>query len=181
VDDRKALRHSLGCKSFEWYLDNVYTDMFVPVRSHLYGQGSLRNAATSSCLSTRDNNVDQLDKMVSKTCGAGQVVPDFMYFYYSKKPERTIRRVLNAGDRCMTASGSHVRMMHCNGLPETLAWEYTEDRQLRHSNSGKCLTVPAEANNGEHVLTLQHCSGAAEQQWLFGDFSPFGEKEQTAA
>ena len=27
------------------YLDNVYTDMFVPVRSHLYGQGSLRYVA----------------------------------------------------------------------------------------------------------------------------------------
>ena len=166
-----------------------------------------RNAATSSCLSTRDNNVDQLDKMVSKyersnvaplaraPCQGSPHRPHALrrclqdmwrgpgrprlYVLllqqkaradHSPRPQRrrpVRRRVLSrdappcvpepvlisfyfplpfpTSSRCMTASGSHVRMMHCNGLPETLAWEYTEDRQLRHSNSGKCLTVPAEA------------------------------------
>ncbi|VDL99062.1 unnamed protein product [Schistocephalus solidus] len=38
VSDRKAILKKLKCKSFKWYLDNIYPEMFIPSESTASGE-----------------------------------------------------------------------------------------------------------------------------------------------
>ena len=40
VSSRKALRKKLGCKSFDWYVKNVYPELFIPGESLAKGEVS---------------------------------------------------------------------------------------------------------------------------------------------
>eukprot|EP00435_Cladocopium_sp_Y103_P069797 s645_g34.t1 len=54
VSARKALRERLGCKSFDWYMDNVATEIYAPRLSPVdAGRGSLRSLNMQACVDTK--------------------------------------------------------------------------------------------------------------------------------
>ncbi|XP_049874960.1 polypeptide N-acetylgalactosaminyltransferase 1-like, partial [Pectinophora gossypiella] len=51
VSPGRQLRQNLRCRSFEWYLQHVFPEQFVPVRD-AFGYGRFRNPETGLCLDT---------------------------------------------------------------------------------------------------------------------------------
>ena len=50
ISDRVKLRQELQCKSFKWYLDNIYPELFVPAKS--IAAGEIRNSWSNYCINS---------------------------------------------------------------------------------------------------------------------------------
>lgn len=48
ITDRVELRTKLNCKSFEWYLNNIWPQHFFPMNDRFFGK--IRNVAEEKCL-----------------------------------------------------------------------------------------------------------------------------------
>uniref|UniRef100_A0A8C3QZ88 Polypeptide N-acetylgalactosaminyltransferase n=1 Tax=Cyanoderma ruficeps TaxID=181631 RepID=A0A8C3QZ88_9PASS len=154
VSVRKALRESLGCKPFSWYLENVYPDSQIPRR--YYSLGEIRNVETNQCLDNMGRKENE--KVGFFNChgmGGNQV-----FSYTADKEIRT-------DDLCLDVSrlNGPVLMLKCHHLRGNQLWEYDAEKlTLRHLNSNQCLAEPSEEDR--LVPTMRECGSGRSQQWL---------------
>jgi len=68
IDERRRLRRELGCQSFDWYLQNVATDLVIPdINSRYFGQ--LQNAYGRTCACYNTSATDDLNAVPVLKCG----------------------------------------------------------------------------------------------------------------
>lgn len=154
VSGRLALRERLKCKSFRWYLENIYPESQMPL--DYYFLGEIRNVESQNCLDTMGHKSGE--KVGSSYChglGGNQV------FAYTK------RQQIMSDDNCLDASNAHgpVNLVRCHGMGGNQEWSYDEtDLTIKHVNSGNCLTRPTREDPSTPLL--RPCSYTKGQQWL---------------
>ncbi|XP_046987691.1 polypeptide N-acetylgalactosaminyltransferase 5 isoform X2 [Schistocerca americana] len=154
VTERKALRERLKCKSFRWYLENIYPESQMPL--DYYYLGEVRNAETQNCLDTLGRKGGE--KVGMSYChglGGNQV------FAYTK------RQQIMSDDNCLDASSRKgpVMLVRCHGMGGNQAWVYhTQDRTIKHVNTGHCLSKPDPRDQSQPLLLP--CDGSLGQQWI---------------
>ena len=57
ISSRKKLREDLECKSFKWYLDTIFPELFIP--GDAVAQGYIRNIETNICIDSSAQPKDQ--------------------------------------------------------------------------------------------------------------------------
>ncbi|CAG2112625.1 unnamed protein product [Medioppia subpectinata] len=163
VSSRKALRKQLGCKSFDWYIKNIYPELFVP--GEAVASGEVRNLGGDSpskmCLDSAARKGDYHKPIGLYPChnqGGNQ------YWLLSKEGE--IRR----DEACLDFAGRDVVLYPCHGSKGNQHWIYDEDlHQIKHGISGKCLQMSSDR---EKVQMTECSSGQSNQKWKFANFDP---------
>ncbi|XP_055592038.1 putative polypeptide N-acetylgalactosaminyltransferase 9 isoform X4 [Uranotaenia lowii] len=159
VSSRKQLREDLGCKSFKWYLDNIFPELFIP--GEAVASGEVANPWSGLCIDSAAKPEDMHTPLGVWPChqaGGNQ------YWMLSKTGE--IRR----DEACLDYAGQEVILYPCHGSKGNQYWNYSQSsRLLRHGSSDKCLAI----NDTKQKLMMVECNSAVEaQKWNFQNYDP---------
>ncbi|XP_068147217.1 putative polypeptide N-acetylgalactosaminyltransferase 9 [Drosophila tropicalis] len=156
VSDRKKLREELQCKSFKWYLDNVYPELLVP--NEAVARGEIKNLANNGkyCLSAPGTNSEVINLLHCHAHG------DYQYWLLEKSGQ--IRR----DDKCMVYDGKTVRFIPCTSPIDNQLWKYNEgSKLLYHVTHKTCLAKSAD--NG--LVSMEKCDESLERhQWALSNY-----------
>ena len=158
VSDRKALRNSLNCKSFDWYMKNIYPTAFMPHLS--IAKGSIRNHHFSAyqqgiCVEANFGFNDNNKPVVSYAChnGSNQM------FYLTENDE--IRR----DDMCVEVrDGAQLVQSSCHGKKVNQEWKYRDDDTIFNPFYDKCMEISSMVGG---KIGMNTCDGSNRQIWIF--------------
>lgn len=162
ISDRVKLRKDLKCKSFKWYLDNVYPEMMIPDN---YAEGWVKNKKfeEKTCLDANVQDNELKSHLGSYTChnlGGNQ------FFEFTKKFE------FKKGTRCLeyNANSDELTLYPCHHQKGNQEWNYRlRTKQFYHVQSKKCLAMYFDKENhrpGSPFIT--NCDEDSDnQKWIF--------------
>ncbi|XP_028967856.1 putative polypeptide N-acetylgalactosaminyltransferase 9 [Galendromus occidentalis] len=156
ISERVELRRSLNCKSFDWYVKNIYPDLFIP--GDAAASGEVRNSGFERkwCLDSAATVHATVSVYPCHGQGGNQ------YWLFSKTGE--IRR----DELCLDYSGGDVVLYSCHGSKGNQYWRYDPmTKQLRHGSSEKCLAI----NEYKTGVTMETCGPTSRQQWNFVNYN----------
>ncbi|KAF6277883.1 polypeptide N-acetylgalactosaminyltransferase 9 [Rhinolophus ferrumequinum] len=163
VSERLALRQRLKCRSFKWYLENVYPEMRTYNDTLTYGE--VRNSKASGyCL---DQGAEDDDRAILYPCHgmSSQLVRYSAEGLLQLGPLGSTSFLPDS--KCLVDDGRArtPALKKCEDVarPAQRLWDFTQSGPIVSRDTGRCLEVELskDANFGLR-LVVQRCSG---QKW----------------
>ncbi|XP_060113294.1 polypeptide N-acetylgalactosaminyltransferase 5 [Heteronotia binoei] len=161
LTQQMEMRKQLQCKSFKWYLDNVYPDIDAPL---VKASGLIVNVASAKCITVHESN------LTFETCDVNSENQKFNY---------TWLRLIQHGDLCMalTDAKGTLGLDPCDKRNNSLKWlhkslvafhpELMDHIVLEHLPQALCL----EVDQSQKALRVNICSASNPyQKWQFGNY-----------
>ncbi|CDQ88315.1 unnamed protein product [Oncorhynchus mykiss] len=163
VSERIALRKKLQCRSFQWYLQNVYPEMRVYNDTITYGE--VRNSKASGyCL---DQGPDDDSSPILYPCHGmtSQLARYTSVGLLQLGPLGSTTFLPNTKCLVDEGRGRTPSLNKCEGMSRSSQrlWDFTQNGPIISRDTGRCLEVEMsrEASFGLR-LVVQRCSG---QKW----------------
>ncbi|XP_039606111.1 polypeptide N-acetylgalactosaminyltransferase 18 [Polypterus senegalus] len=162
ITERKALRKKLQCKTFRWYLVNIYSEMRMYTDTIAYGL--LKNNLKSDLCLDQGPDTDNIPIMY--ICHG--MTPQNVYYTSSQQFHVGVLSptIDDDDNKCLVDVNSRPRLIECSYAKAKrmkLNWLFTQGGSIQNRKSKRCLELQENTDNEFGVqLVLQKCSG---QQW----------------
>ncbi|GLH02695.1 hypothetical protein R5R35_003764 [Gryllus longicercus] len=160
ISDRKELRERLKCKSFKWYLENIYPQKFI-LDENVQAYGRVRNNLNLCLDHLQRSSKSQYDLGIY-SCHTALTASQ--YFSLSKTGE--LRREENCAEVQREKSPPYqhkVVMYKCHGLRGNQEWKISPVKQMVNQQTGLCLESASLTSGSD--LYVAACSESSSQQW----------------
>lgn len=157
VYDRIELRKNLGCKSFKWYLDNVWPQHFFPMDNRWFGR--IKNEK-GACLGVASSTPGLGGPAAGLPCGGDRDLERLLVY-------TTEGKIMADEGLCLEQGNGRAVWKSCSDSKKQI-WEQKGPRLK--SPSGLCLTLVVSNKNKDGVgdpLTAKRCIEDSGQIWHF--------------
>uniref|UniRef100_A0A3Q2G1Q5 Polypeptide N-acetylgalactosaminyltransferase n=1 Tax=Cyprinodon variegatus TaxID=28743 RepID=A0A3Q2G1Q5_CYPVA len=163
ISERKALRKRLQCKTFRWYLVNIYPEMRMYSDTIAYGvlKNSLKN---DLCL---DQGPDNDNVPILYLCHG--MTPQNVYYTSNQQfLVGLLSPTIDDDDnKCLVDVNGRPRLIECSYAAAKrmkVHWLFTQGGSIQNRKSKRCLELVVSSDNEfGYQLALQKCTG---QKWF---------------
>ncbi|NXS52737.1 GALT5 acetylgalactosaminyltransferase, partial [Brachypteracias leptosomus] len=161
LTQQMQLREKLRCKSFRWYLENIYPDLEAPL---VKASGLLVNVAVARCVTVENTS------LALEACDVNNKHQKFNHTW--------LRRIQH-GELCLAVPSTTgpLELQRCPGRTPSLAWlhralatshpDLTDHLVWEHLQQQKCL----EVDPPQKALRVSACDSTNPyQKWQFGNY-----------
>ncbi|XP_073190713.1 polypeptide N-acetylgalactosaminyltransferase 11 isoform X2 [Lepidochelys kempii] len=141
ITDRVELRKKMNCKSFKWYLDNIYPEMQI----------------------SGPNAKAQQPVFINRRQKRPKILQHGRIWIYNEDHELILNNLLCL-DVSETRSSDPPRLMKCHGSGGSQQWMFGKNNRLYQVSVGQCMKVVDPLSHKGYV-TMAICDGSLPQQW----------------
>ncbi|XP_062970095.1 polypeptide N-acetylgalactosaminyltransferase 15 isoform X3 [Cynocephalus volans] len=167
---RLQLQRRLGCRTFHWFLANIYPELYPSERRPMFS-GKLHNTGLGFCADCQaERDILGCPIMLAPCSDSRQ----------QQHLEHTRRREIHFGSPqhlCFDVRREQVILQNCTEEGPAIRhqyWDFQENGMIVHILSGKCMEAVVQENNKD--LYLRQCDGKVSQLWQFDQVSLVDER-----
>ncbi|KAK7881176.1 hypothetical protein WMY93_029585 [Mugilogobius chulae] len=173
--DEYKLRRKLQCRSFKWFLQNIYPEMSSTALNHknppglmnrnvrrptVLQRGRLRNLGSGRCLVAQGRPTQKGGAVVLRSCD-----PQDQEQEWALDEEG---QLVLSGLLCLDVSEVRTsdppRLMKCHGSGGSQQWNLSKSSRLYQVSVGQCLSM-SEPMGPKGYVSMAICDQSEAQQW----------------